>query len=127
MTCPHGRDPSEPCLPCQLARVEETPKGPVPFCPNGHDGASFCPECDMPSPAIVRHTLEVELQHLREQVAASEALLKSTIETLSNIRLEEVAEATERERARCRAIVLRYYANDWRGNQALAEIDAGAL
>lgn len=27
------------------------------------------------------------------------------------------------ERARCRAIVLRYFGNEWRGNDALAEID----
>lgn len=31
------------------------------------------------------------------------------------------------ERARCRAIVLKHFGNEWRGNAALAEIDGDAL
>ena len=29
------------------------------------------------------------------------------------------------QRARCRAIVLKHFANDWAGNKVLEEIDAG--
>lgn len=40
---------------------------------------------------------------------------------------DAVVDATARERARCRSIVMRLFGNDWKGNDALAEIDGGKV
>jgi hypothetical protein len=45
----------------------------------------------------------------------------NAIEVERDIQTHERAVAAER--ARCRAIVLRLFGNDWSGNQALEEID----
>lgn len=42
-----------------------------------------------------------------------------------NAPFDPLTNAIETERARCRAIVLKYFGSDWHGNNALEEIDNG--
>jgi hypothetical protein len=95
MICTHGIDVEEPCFKCALAT-------PVKYAiaPALGDGI------DVP-------TVTGRLQILGETQRFEEG------------EPDEVAEAVAAERARCRAIVLKYLAKGRTGNAVLAEIDDG--
>lgn len=138
--CQHGREPDEWCLPCQLARVEcasVVPDGPLPLVPgpfalSGEPGPDLEVEVErlvglLALPALTLAALRAHDFDLESLGTAHCWMPPAEFIAREGEWRAELATAVARERARCRAVVWRHFADEFKGNAALAEIDGGGV